>query len=379
MALDFSELLRPFDAEYPCGLEVRFEPGFDDLFAAAEPEPSRINDPVTGAEVAKVRDWSRIRQKALDLTQKGRDLRVEILLLRGLVGTQGFPGLADGLRLVRLTLERDWETLWPALEAEEQDPAERAVRRLNTLQQLNDPERLLAELRRAPLVSARGHEPVSLRDLELAKGPTTGLLGEPVRDLALIDAAFGAAPADELHATAVAIEEGTAELTRIGAVLAQKLGNGTQAPDFAPLRRVLERAAEALGARPPTESKAATEGMDHQVAPPRASSEAAPSGGAIEHAWLGRQAGSGVHGQVGSREDVLCALDLILEYYERHAAEAAPPQIFSLAWSTNERVPSPHLDDDVVDVAFDDLHMQDTAVISCGGISARDSTYPALR
>ena len=93
-----------------------------------------------------------------------------LLLLRGLVGTEGAVGLRDGLRLIRLSLERYWEDLHPQLDPDEQEPARQGALRLACLEQLSDQSRLLDELARAVLIDARGLGSASLREIRHALG-----------------------------------------------------------------------------------------------------------------------------------------------------------------------------------------------------------------
>ncbi|HET6469399.1 MAG TPA: type VI secretion system protein TssA [Geminicoccaceae bacterium] len=327
MALELESLLQPLAEDRPCGSEVRHEPLFEELVDAAEPGVEY--EAVAGREVAKpkARDWSRIRRDALLLARRGRDLRLQLLLVRALAATDGWTGLGDGLALVRQSLERFWDTLWPALDTDEREPVEQAFHRLNTLRQLADGERLLAELRRVPLARARGHEPVTLRDFDLLARRLTPLPGEALPDPTLLDAVFKAAPPDELQATHTALLGAGTELELIERLLAERLGDPALVPDFAPLARLVRTAAEELARRLP----APPETVGDPVETAGGGSGGAPdeeSGGAGEGG--GRMRGSGMD-RVASREDVVRALDLVLDYYRRNEPASPVPLLIGRA------------------------------------------------
>jgi type VI secretion system protein ImpA len=322
VALDLDSLLQPMAPERPCGSELRHEPLFEDLVDAAEPGVEY--ETVGGKEVAKprARDWPRIRRDALALARRGRDLRLLLLLLRALTVTAGWQGLADGLALIRRSLEEYWDTLWPRLDPDEREPVDQAFHRLNTLHQLTDGERLLAELRRVPLAEARGHAPVTLRDLDILARRLTPLPGEAPPDAALIEAVFRDAPVDELRATAAASRTAGAELGRIEQLLGERLGDPTLVPSFTPLMELIDAAARELARRLPAPPEPAD-------APPPIEADRGAGGGG-EGRGERAMRGNGLE-RVDSREEVLQALDLVLDYYRRREPASPVPLLIGRA------------------------------------------------
>jgi type VI secretion system protein ImpA len=114
--LDFEALLNPIAAEHPAGKDVRYDGTYD-----AIREARRADDPLDQGDwirPVKNADWSAVIDLAREtLASKSKDLQVAAWLVEALVKRQGFPGLRDGLRLLRELQERFWPCLYP--EAEE--------------------------------------------------------------------------------------------------------------------------------------------------------------------------------------------------------------------------------------------------------------------
>jgi type VI secretion system protein ImpA len=309
MSLQIDELLQPIAPTAPCGVDLRYEPRFDQLEADAEPryDYERVNG---GGDrrILRPRQWSRIRDGALELAAEGRDLRVMLLLLRGLVGSEGAIGLRDGLRLIRHSLERYWEDLHPQLDLEETEPAQQGALRLACLDQLSDDSRLLDELVRAVLIDARGLGAASLREIRHALGRKPLPNGEEGPDRALVEAIFKAAEPSRLEAVREAIDEAGAELAAIKSVLAQRLGDAA-APDFSGLSGLLREIAgdfRSLAPPPEVQPEVASEEPGATVPQPAHEGPADPVAATMQRAGPGR---------LETPADVVGTLDQVLDYY----------------------------------------------------------------
>lgn len=330
MAFDIDSLLTPISDDAPCGEELRYHPAFQELQRALEPQVHY--EQIDGREIARTRppEWPDIHRSALDLTAHGRDLRLLLVLLRSLVGTRGIVGALDGLRLIRLSLERYWDQLHPRLDEEAGDPAEQAFHRINCLKQLVDSQALLAELRRAPLAEARGLGRVSLREIELATGRAAPVADEPPPDAGVIEALFAQADAEELAATETAIGEADREAAAIAEALEARLGaDGMARAEFRldELHATLAAMAREIRTRRPA---AATRGNGADPAPAEATPAAAPeapvaAGTPPTGATQATPGPSGGLGRVETRDDVVRALDLILDYYRRKEPSSPVP------------------------------------------------------
>ena len=108
-------LVAPVDPAAPAGLDLRYQPIFDEIKAArreAEEDPR------------EVAPWKRVADLVLSAMGRSRDLQLVAWLTDALVRIDGFQGVASGLAITRRTLDQYWETLYPRLDPEDSDPLE---------------------------------------------------------------------------------------------------------------------------------------------------------------------------------------------------------------------------------------------------------------
>jgi type VI secretion system protein ImpA len=143
--VDVEALLAPIAGENPAGKDVRYDGTHD-----AIKEARRADDSLTQGEWVreiKTADWSAVIGIGTEaLATKSKDLRVASWLTEALAKRYGFPGLRDGLRLMRELQERFWDTLYP--ENEEGD----------------------LETRAAPLVWLNEELPLTIRQVPVTQG-----------------------------------------------------------------------------------------------------------------------------------------------------------------------------------------------------------------
>ena len=317
MALDLEQLLQPIAADAPCGAELRYDASFHELEAAAEPafDYQRGSD---GKEVArpKPRDWSKIGREARALLVKGRDLRVQLLLLRSLLATDRLPGLAQGLELIHRSLENYWESLHPTLDADQQEPAEQAFERLSVLGQLTVGEGLLTDLRRVPIVEAPALGTLSLRQIEIAGGQAQAGSGEERLEPAQVESILKAAGPERVGAARGVVAAAQGALDGIQKLFLAKLGDAA-VPNFEPMQQMLGEIDAALAdhaAPPPAAGQPATAATTAEASAVTGAGTPAPAAAAA--AALSR---------IDSREDVVRAFDLILDYYRREEPSSPVP------------------------------------------------------
>ena len=305
MALNIAPLVEPIAADAPAGRDPTLHDGaFQALQQAIK---GRVEYKDVGGDEVRVYhppDWQAVYEQALDCASRTRDLRLCLMLMRSAASTEGPAGLSAGIGLLRETIARFWDDLYPALDAETDDPGEQVFRRVTVLNELADRSGLLRDLRDMPILEARGIGRFGLRAIHLAQGKEAPSPGEEVPESGLIQGALGNDPAiGETRATLVAAREAVGGLDQ---ELRDRLG--TDAPDLAPLGRILEEMASVLGASAPAE---AAPGAVASVGAAPAAVGAAPA------------AEPAVADELHNREQVVAALDKILAYYARH--EAASP------------------------------------------------------
>jgi type VI secretion system protein ImpA len=296
---DLDTLLAPLAADAPCGPDLEYDPAFQAMLEAGAGKPERqYGDNVYPAEPP---DWPTVHARASELAQRTRDLRVAVWLTRSGARLRGIRDAVSGLRLVEGLLDRYWDTVHPLLDvSDNNDPTARA----NALGALSDPVSGLADLRAASLTGQRGA--LTVREIELALGPAEPLPGEsvPTEDgvVQAVTLAVGAEP--DLATT---MKGGHDAAQAVASALERHL-EATQSPDLVPLKKVLQRVAEAARKASGVVDDAAS-GADGQSS-----------------ASANRQPGA-----INSREDVNRVLERVCEWIERNEPTNPAPLLIRRA------------------------------------------------
>ena len=276
---------------------------------------------VQGKIIQEARDpnWVKCTETALELLGRSHDLRVAVYLTRALLHTDGLQGLYEGLRLICGFLEQFWETVYPRLDADEDnDPTER----VNVLESLNDWYLVIAPLMRVQLCSSRSTGSVSLRHYRIASGKTSelSLTAEEISaapNLAGIEAVFTDCSLEQLQSAFHDATESLGAAKRLELVMNEQVGSD-RAPDLKKLIQVLGEIKSLV--------------QEHLVrrAPSTASTMAKPdeeSGSPEQYGQTPVSKGKSFE-MIEKREDVLELLEQICSYYELF--EPASPVPFLL-------------------------------------------------
>lgn len=268
MSFETASLLEPLGGDEPCGPELRDLSDGDQFHELASSE--------------KPVDWGRQRDRVLSLAQGCRDLRVWIWLTRSSLSADGWTGLAAGLELIADGLDCFWDKL-PPYDPEETNPRERFMGRLAALSSLG--------------VSSSLFLPA-----DLAKRRDVYFLSQ---ELDTLIARTEPAPAVEQAAARI-----DAVLSRIGDLVRARFGPGNDPQlGFELLRGKLSLLTAKLrgagvGAEPGQEE-----------APVGSSTPIRPA----------------AQGPIGSRDDVVRTLDLVLAYYRIHEPSSPVPLLIERA------------------------------------------------
>jgi type VI secretion system protein ImpA len=308
-------LLEPVTADAPAGPDLEYDPAYRAAFDAAQGTPERQigNTVVSGEEP----DWRRVQGLASDLLTHSKDLRVAVLLTRALSRVQGLDGLESGLALLQGLMERYWDQVYPQLDPEDDfDP----TARVNCLLDLCDRTLLLDALRDTPLIRSRVFGPVTYRAIEIAEGRASAPADGKALDAAAINGAFQECDGEELRSTAAAVEGALDRARSILAGLGARI-RSDQMPDFDPLtgllaaidRALLPHVAQRFPAVSDTHAEeGATTAPSDQGSAGATQSQAAPA-------------------QIGSRDDVVRAIDRICDYYSRYEPSSPVPLLLMRA------------------------------------------------
>ena len=295
-ALDLESLLAPLPGDAPCGANLEYDPAFQALEEAAAGKPERQYDKVYPAEPP---DWPAVRELALGLAARTRDLRVAVWLARSGARVEGFGAALQGLQLLHGLIERHWDHVHPLLDVNDaNDP----TARLTALAPLTH-DAGLADLRAAGLTSTRGS--ITVRDLELAFGNAEPRPGEsaPTRDGATPAVAAAQAQFADLGAQ---MAQGSDLVLAIEKALDAKLG-AAHSPDLAPLRKLLDGMVAAGQA---AQGGPENGGPDEGVAP---TPPAKPSGA------------------IQSREDAIRTLQRVCDWLEHNEPSHPAPLLIQRA------------------------------------------------
>jgi len=115
MAVNVSELLQPIPGANPSGADLRYDPIYDKIKEARTEEEEAPQGQWTRAR--KVADWPLvIKLTAEALAKRSKDLNLSVWLSEAQLRREGFPGLQNGLEVVKGLLESFWDTLYPEIE-----------------------------------------------------------------------------------------------------------------------------------------------------------------------------------------------------------------------------------------------------------------------
>jgi type VI secretion system protein ImpA len=305
--LDVAALLAPVSDTATSGADLEYDAAFLALEEASRGKAEQqFGDTLIAATEP---DWRTMKEQALLLFQRTRDLRVATALARAGARLDGFDGFARGLALVHGLLERQWDTVHPQLDASDHDDP---TMRLSALAPLADADTLIADLRAAPLANTRGS--ITVRQIELAFGKVDPIGGEA--SVTEAGALQGIAEASQ-HATGLldAMLAAHEQVRGIDAILSEKVG-AARGPDLKLLRSVTEALAKAARA---ARGEAATAASEDQGAA-NGATPIARAGGA-----------SGTPGAIASRDDALKALDRVCDWIERHEPTNPAPLLIRRA------------------------------------------------
>ncbi len=112
------DLLEPIPGDNPAGIDLRYEPVYDQIKVARTEE----DDIPQGdwARERKTADFPRVIELAQEaLATQTKDLQLAAWLAEALLRVHGFQGFLEGLKLIRDLIASHWDHLYPELEEED--------------------------------------------------------------------------------------------------------------------------------------------------------------------------------------------------------------------------------------------------------------------
>lgn len=227
--LELEELLTPISEVAPSGEDLGFSAEYD-----AIQEARRADDPsleqgewITDLKTA---DWPGVAARCTQLLQqRSKDLRLAAWWAEAHTQTHGFPGLAQGYRLVAGLCDRYWDDVHPQAEAGDFE------------QRIGNLSWLLSHssewLRRLPLVQAPQSR-FGLADFEAARGRRAEEVNHPGPSLEVLEAARRATPHEFYLQLIEAVPDCRAALQTLEQSVDARLGQ--DGPSFTAVRDQLE-------------------------------------------------------------------------------------------------------------------------------------------
>jgi type VI secretion system protein ImpA len=310
------KLLQPVSADAPCGPDLSSDARFDELEALLKGKPEveigSIQKP------AEPPDWLELRNKAANFLEHSKHLRVAVVLCCSSLKTEGLTGFRDGLLLIRGFLEQYWPTVYPLLDAtDNNDPTQRLniVSALTTARgPLNGWLKIVDYLYASRICDPKGSSPITYDQLLAARKKTAegAALPAGVSDSSKLSTIIRAAN-QEVAAQHLVLEQSLEAVRGIDQFLTRTLG-GNKTISFEVLETTLQ---DMLGAIKPFLTDAAT-----------APGLAVSSGGTAEESHVAKSPENPIRGSIRSRTDVLAAIDNICDYYQQ--VEPSSPVPFLL-------------------------------------------------
>ncbi len=274
-------------------------------------------------------DWESVLDACQSLLARSKDLRVAVYYTQAKLVLSGLRGLRDGLQLVAVLTDKFWDSVYPQLDADDDnDP----TIRINALMALSKPGGLIRQLRETPILSSRLVGQFSLVDCAIARGeiPVPSGMSEPPSQKK-IDAAVQSCDVNELQQLQAAVEESLKSVAAIDAAFSERLGYAS-GPNLEALTKELKSISKyhkgwlellkalepAVPAAPAVSHNTESSPANHALISTAPSSATPVVVGAASLA-------------IGRREDALEALDKIIRWFERFEPSSPLPMLLKRA------------------------------------------------
>lgn len=114
-SVDIDAVLAPIAGKNPAGEDLRYSQTYEEIKEARKfDEPLDMGD---WKREIKAADWDKVTSLSIDaLGTKSKDLQIAAWLTEALILTEGFEGLATGIKIITGLLQDYWEQLHPPIE-----------------------------------------------------------------------------------------------------------------------------------------------------------------------------------------------------------------------------------------------------------------------
>jgi type VI secretion system protein ImpA len=235
--IDLEQLLKPIRDDAPTGDDLRLRDG-DTTFQKLEEQRKAVDAGLDPDGQGKEAEWRGVvRDATAALVGESKDLEIAARLTEGLVWTEGYAGLREGLRLIQSLIETWWDQLHPGYEDGEIILEVRA-RPLNWLATaLAQPSRgVLPGAKQVPILPVAGSRGLTWFDHEEAERTDEAQATNPSRYEEMVEAgaitgerwlsALSALPVEHFVSLREAIAGCEAQLGELVRVCEERFGPG---------------------------------------------------------------------------------------------------------------------------------------------------------
>lgn len=114
---DIDKLLSPITPDEPAGVNLRYDPVYDQIRELRREDDAALPQGVWKSEQKRA-DWKAVEAICLDtLETRSKDLQICAWLLEAWLHLYGFGGAAEGFRVMHALCESFWDALHPRIEA----------------------------------------------------------------------------------------------------------------------------------------------------------------------------------------------------------------------------------------------------------------------
>lgn len=321
MVEDLEKLLQPIQEDSPAGEDLEYDPEFAEMEkASVGTDDQEFGDTKIEGQPA---NWSLVRKLAVRLLQKSKDIRVAGYLAEAELRSRGLEGLRDGLVVINHIVTDFWEAHFPQLDPDDDnDP----TIRLNALARLTSTGGLLRQLRITAMVRSRSAGVLTWTDCAIARGeiPVPEGMDDPPNQRKM-DAVVESCDRDEMRRWSESVTESLELLSKIEEGFAIQVG-AINSPEFDPLRKELESISKIYRSWAKQLEEGSSDSPPEQEA---TTTEESSSGSVVSSRPV--QAVAFGSGYPSNREEVLVALDKIVDWFEKNEPSSPIPMLLRRA------------------------------------------------
>jgi type VI secretion system protein ImpA len=285
-------LTEPIGPQSACGRSL------DETQALAALDAHRVFGRLTPAETEP--DWSALRAACLAALKDSKDLRVLAHLAAAVIRVDSLAAALQIFPLVSTWLTRYWDEVYPRIDDD-------AIMRRNSLTFFADRVGIVDALRRAQIARDAQLGPFSLRDFDIASGSVTQ--SDPHgRTLSVdqINAALASAEPEHVARLISLTTEANVALASIEATMLERGGGAEAVPKLDSLSQTLRRLQALLAPHVVRTADATSAPETNQTVSVSRASDV---------------------GTISSRQDVVRALDAVVNYYRNSEPGSLVPVI----------------------------------------------------